>query len=80
MTTDKISMRAMATYEKQTGKNAFETLSKGEATSATDLIGMIFMYLYTTDNTVTLEKVENMTQSEIKSVVDRFKDAEPKQE
>ena len=48
----------MCAYEKLTGKNAMELFQK-EGKSATDLRDMVFIIKYSTDQTVTLDMVEN---------------------
>lgn len=67
--TDKISMKAMTAFEKATGKNAFKTIGAGADMTATDLVGVIFMYLRTSDPAVTLESVENMSSADLEKVM-----------
>lgn len=70
---DKISLKSMCAYEKQTGKNAMELFSK-ENKSATDLRDIVFLIKYTKDNTVTFDTIEGMStedfQSAVKSITD----------
>lgn len=68
-TFDKVNLASMLAFERATGKNALTTLQAGSHMSALDLQGLIFMVLFTKDKTVTLEKVENMTSSELEAVM-----------
>ena len=65
----KISLKAMCAYEKLTGKNAMELFQK-EGKSATDLRDMVFIIKYTTDQTVTLDIVENYSSEEFQAAMD----------
>lgn len=69
MTKNKVSLRAMSAYEKLTGRNAIKTLEVGDKITATDLIGILFMAMYTTDKNVTLEQVEEMDQDQITKMI-----------
>ena len=57
---DKISLKAMCSYEKQTGKNAMELFSK-ENKTATDMRDLVYLIKYTKDTTVTIDAVENLS-------------------
>jgi hypothetical protein len=65
---DKISLKAMCKYEKDTGKNAMELFQK-ENKSATDLRDIVFLIKYTKDNTINFEKIENMSTEEFQDAV-----------
>ena len=65
---DKISLKAMCSYEKLTGKNAMELFSK-ENKSATDLRDLVYMIKYTKDQTVTFDTIENLSTEEIQTTV-----------
>lgn len=67
--TDKISLKAMAAYERSTNRNAFKTISAGAEMTATDLLGIVFMYLRTKDPAVTMDAVENMASAEIEKIM-----------
>lgn len=69
MTKNKVSLRAMCAYEKLTGRNAIKTLEIGDKITATDLIGILFMAMYTTDKNVTLEQIEEMDQDQITKMI-----------
>jgi hypothetical protein len=64
-----ISLKAMCKYEALTGKNAMELFQK-EGKSASDLRDMVFIIKYTTDQTVTLDIVENYTSEEFQAAMD----------
>jgi hypothetical protein len=57
---DKISLKAMCSYEKQTGKNAMELFSK-ENKTATDMRDLVYLIKYTKDTAVTIDAVENLS-------------------
>ena len=59
----------MCKYEALTGKNAMELFQK-EGKSATDLRDMVFIIKYSTDQTVTLDIVENYSSEEFQSAMD----------
>ena len=59
----------MCAYEKLTGKNAMELFQK-EGKSATDLRDMVFIIKYSTDQTVTLDIVENYSSEEFQAAMD----------
>lgn len=65
---DKISLKAMCKYEKDTGKNAMELFSK-ESKSATDMRDIVYLIKYTKDNTVTFDKIENMSTDEFQQAM-----------
>lgn len=65
---DKISLKAMCKYEKDTGKNAIELFSK-ENKSATDLRDMAFLVKYTKDQSITLDKIENLSTEEFQQII-----------
>lgn len=65
---NKISLKSMCAYEKQTGKNAMELFSK-ENKSATDLRDIVYLIKYSKDNTVTFDKVENMSSDEFQETI-----------
>jgi len=65
---DKISLKAMCTYEKLTGKNSVELFQK-ETKSATDMRDIVYLLQYTKDNTITFEKIENMSGEEFQKAL-----------
>ena len=65
---DKISLKAMCSYEKLTGKNAMELFSQ-ESKSATDLAWLAWMIAHTKDNTMTFEKIENLSGEEFTKII-----------
>jgi len=65
---DKISLKSMCTYEKLSNKNAMELFSK-ENKSATDLRDIVFLIKHTKDNTVTFDKIENMSTDEFQEAI-----------
>jgi hypothetical protein len=65
---DKISLKAMCKYEKETGKNSMELFSKDNK-SATDLRDLVWLIKYTKDQTVTLEAVENMSSEDFQTAI-----------
>ncbi len=65
---DKISLKAMCKYEKDTGKNAMEIFSK-ENKSATDLRDVVYMIKYTKDSSVTFDSIESMSSEEFKTTL-----------
>jgi hypothetical protein len=66
---DKISLKAMCKYEKETGKNSMELFQK-ENKSATDLRDLVFLIEYTKDNAITFDKIENMSTEEFKNAME----------
>lgn len=74
---DKISLRAMCQYEKLTGKNAMDLLSK-ENKSATDLRDLAFLVKATKDKTTTLETIEDMSSEDFEALMKSLNDL-PKQ-
>lgn len=65
---DKISLKAMCSYEKLTGKNAMELFSK-ENKSATDLRDLVYMIKYTKDQTVTFDTIENLSTEDFQAAI-----------
>lgn len=65
---DKISLKSMVSYEKQTGNNAMALFAK-ESKSATDLRDLVYLIKYTKDNTVTLESIENLSTEEFQEAI-----------
>ena len=65
---DKISLKSMCQYEKLTNKNAMELFGK-ENKSATDLRDIVFLIKHTKDNTVTFDKIENMSTDEFQEAI-----------
>jgi hypothetical protein len=65
---DKISLKAMCKYEKDTGKNAMELFSK-ENKTATDLRDIVFLIKYTKDNSITFDTIENMSTDEFQNAI-----------
>jgi glycosylphosphatidylinositol transamidase (GPIT) subunit GPI8 len=65
---EKISLRAMVSYEKLTGKNAMELFSK-ENKSATDLRDLVYMIQYTKDQTVTFDTIENLSTEDFQNAI-----------
>lgn len=65
---DKISLKAMCSYEKLTGKNAMELFSK-ENKSATDLRDLVYMIKYTKDQTVTFDTIENLSTEDFQNTI-----------
>jgi len=65
---DKISLKAMCKYEKETGKNSMELFQK-ETKSATDLRDIVYLIEYTKDNTVTFDKIENLSGEEFQKAL-----------
>lgn len=65
---DKISLKSMCQYEKLSNKNAMELFSK-ENKSATDLRDIVFLIKHTKDNTVTFDKIENMSTDEFQEAI-----------
>lgn len=65
---DKISLKAMCSYEKLTSKNAMELFSK-ENKSATDLRDLVYMIKYTKDQTVTFDTIENLSTEDFQNTI-----------
>lgn len=65
---DKISLKAMVTYEKLSGKNSMELFQK-ENKSATDLRDLVFLIKYTKDNTVTFDTIESMSADDFQATI-----------
>jgi hypothetical protein len=65
---DKISLKSMCKYEKDTGKNAMELFSK-ENKSATDLRDLVFLIKYTKDNNITFDTIENLSGEEFENAI-----------
>lgn len=68
---DKISLKSMCKYEKETGRNAMSLFSK-EDKSATDLRDMVYLIKYTKDNSVTFDTIENMTTDDFTNAIKTF--------
>lgn len=67
-----VSLKAMAAYERASGRNAVTTLqSAADGTlSATDLLGIIFMVYFTSkDPAITLDVVENFTAEQMEEAI-----------
>lgn len=65
---DKISLKAMCKYEKETGKNAMELFSK-ENKSATDLRDMVYLIKYTKNDATTFDTIENLSTDEFTAAI-----------
>jgi hypothetical protein len=65
---DKISLKAMCKYEKDTGKNAMELFGK-ENKSATDLRDLVFLIKYTKDQSITFDAIENLSSDEFQNSI-----------
>ena len=65
---DKISLKTMVAYERQTKNNAMELFSQ-ESKSATDLAWLAWMIAHTKDNTTTFEKIENLSGEEFTKII-----------
>lgn len=65
---DKISLKAMCSYEKLTGKNAMELFGK-ENKSATDLRDLVYMIKYTKDQSVTFDVIENLSGDDFQNAI-----------
>ena len=65
---DKISLKAMCAYEKQTGNNAMALFSK-ENKSATDLRDMVYLIKYTKNDATTFDTIENLSTDEFTAAI-----------
>ena len=63
---DKISLRALCTFEKNTGKNAMELFAK-ESKSACDLRDLVWLIMFSKDNKVTFDNVEDLSGAEFEA-------------
>lgn len=65
---DKISLKTMVAYERQTKNNAMELFAQSSK-SATDLAWLAWMIAHTKDNTMTFEKIENLSGEEFSKII-----------
>jgi hypothetical protein len=65
---DKISLKTLVAYERQTKNNAMELLAQSSK-SATDLAWLAWMIAHTKDNTMTFEKIENLSTEEFTKII-----------
>jgi hypothetical protein len=68
MISNAVSLKSMVAYERQTKNNALELFSQ-EKKSATDLCWLAWMIAYTKDNTMTFEKIENLSTEEFQKII-----------
>jgi hypothetical protein len=65
---DRISLKAMCKYEKETGNNAMALFSK-ENKSATDLRDMVYLIKYTKDAATTFDTIENLSTDDFTAAI-----------
>lgn len=70
---DKISLKTMVAYERQTKNNAMQLFAQ-ESKSATDLAWLAWMIAHTKDNTMTFEKIENLSGEEFSKIISSISD------
>ena len=65
---EKISLKAMCAYEKETGNNAMALFAK-ETKSATDFRDMAYLVKKTSEPTTTLQSIEDISTEDFNKLI-----------